>query len=314
MRKMLSAALCAALLLGLAPIAAPPARMIEGAIVAADKSSVYVGDTVTWHIMDFAGAASPVQGSVRIYRGAGHIATLTFLASGRDDIAFVTFTPYAPLRHIAGAYMIEPLSNTAAYSFSAPVQVAHRPAPKSVRAEAVSGTSLRVTWDAVPGATGYEVWRAEFKAGPYAPVRTTPATTWSNTGLTPGKLYWYKVRSTNYISTSGFTGTVASEVFSAPAAGIPLAKAAIQSATATGKDRVKLVLTAVPGASGYEVQVSSTAGGTYRVLRKVSATTFTITGLTPNTAYYFKVRAYRTVSAGTFFGALSGYRGVRTLK
>ncbi|HSK68838.1 MAG TPA: fibronectin type III domain-containing protein [Candidatus Limnocylindria bacterium] len=312
-KRMLPAAPCAALLLALAPAADPPARMIVGAIIDSDRYRAYVGDTVVWRVFDTAGQAGLVTGFFRITANGNRIAEVPLSPFSPFLTTFIGYTPYAPGKYITGVYMFD-VNGTTAYQFSPPVIVDPRPAPKNVRVEPVSGTALKVAWDAVPGATGYEVWRAEFKAGPYALVRSTAATSWSNTYLTPGKLYWYQVRSTNSVSTIGFNGTAASTLFSAPAGAIPLAKAAITSAAATGKDRVKLVLTPVPGASGYEVQVSSTAGGAYRVLRRVSAATFTLTGLNPDTAYYFRVRAYRTVSAGTFFGPLSGYRGVRTLK
>ncbi|HSK68888.1 MAG TPA: fibronectin type III domain-containing protein [Candidatus Limnocylindria bacterium] len=310
MKKFLSAALCAAFLLGLLPMAGAPARMATVGRIVPEATSAYVGDTLYWTAFgssQYPGSTGFMQEISHYFNGAprGGAAIYT------PNTAFTAGTlASAPGRYDAILRARDSFSDDSTYSVS--VFVTLRPAPRNVKVGAVNGTSLKVTWDAVPGADGYEIWRSEFKAGPYALVRTTTATSWSNTYLTPGKIYWYQVRSTNVLIFS--SSSVPSGQFSAPVGSIPLGKAAIQSATATGKDRVKLVITPVPGASGYQILVSPTAGGTYKVLRRVSASTLTITGLTPNTAYYFKVQAYRTVSAGTFFGALSAYRGVRTLK
>ncbi|HSK68836.1 MAG TPA: fibronectin type III domain-containing protein [Candidatus Limnocylindria bacterium] len=309
MKKSLAAALCAALLLALLPAAVPPAQMAIAGIVYANVSSAYVGDTIHWLAY---GARAENIGFYQLLYVFGNGDMLHYENFGGAPKLAMPFQP-----RFAGHYAAMHFASDTARddtSFSPVVRVSLRPAPKNVTVAPVNGTALKITWGAVPGAGGYEVWRSEFRAGPYALVRATTATSWSNTYLTPGNIYYYQVRSTNLITVPLNEGSVPSGNFSAPVGSIPLGKAAIQSATATGTDRVKLVITPVPGASGYQILVSPTAGGTYKVLRKVSASTLTITGLTPNTAYYFKVQAYRTVSAGTFFGALSAYRGVRTLK
>ncbi len=189
-----------------------------------------------------------------------------------------------------------------------------RPAPRNVIAEAVSGTVLKVSWSAVPGATGYEVWRSLSKSSGYSLVKNTAATSWSNTYRTPGTRYFYQVRSTNLITIPPNLGNVVSGQFSAPVAGVPLAKPVISSATATGSDRVKLVIAPVTGATGYRIYACATPGGTYRLLRTTTVLTTIVTGLTPNTVYYFKAQAYKKIYTSVYVGPLSGYKGAKTLQ
>ena len=52
-------------------------------------------------------------------------------------------------------------------------------------------------WNAVNGAEGYQIWRAESGTGNYAIAKTMKEggiTTYTNTGLAGGKVYDYKIR------------------------------------------------------------------------------------------------------------------------
>lgn len=58
---------------------------------------------------------------------------------------------------------------------------------------------VQLTWNAVSGATGYNVKRSTTNGGPYSNVNTTPvtATTFTNTGLTNGATYYYVITAVN---------------------------------------------------------------------------------------------------------------------
>jgi chitin-binding protein len=65
---------------------------------------------------------------------------------------------------------------------------------------AVAGNAqVQLNWNAVSGATGYNVKRSTTNGGPYANVNTAPvtATTFTNTGLTNGTPYFYVVTALN---------------------------------------------------------------------------------------------------------------------
>jgi len=55
-------------------------------------------------------------------------------------------------------------------------------------------TSIKLTWKGVNGAKGYKVYRAASKNGTYKLIKTTTSKSFTNTGLTKGKTYYYKIR------------------------------------------------------------------------------------------------------------------------
>jgi len=66
--------------------------------------------------------------------------------------------------------------------------------PGSFRAAAITGNRVMLSWRAVAGAEGYQVHRAESKNGRYTRVRTTSTLTFTDSKLTAGRTYFYKVR------------------------------------------------------------------------------------------------------------------------
>ncbi|MGN0659795.1 MAG: PQQ-binding-like beta-propeller repeat protein [Emergencia sp.] len=74
-------------------------------------------------------------------------------------------------------------------------------AKKAIKASRVSSVKVTagkkkatVTWKKVSGATGYQVSRATSKNGTYKVMKTTTSLKYTNTSLTSGKTYYYKVR------------------------------------------------------------------------------------------------------------------------
>ncbi|MFT3950988.1 MAG: leucine-rich repeat protein [Oscillospiraceae bacterium] len=59
---------------------------------------------------------------------------------------------------------------------------------------AVGSKKATVKWTKVSGATGYELYRSTSSAGTYTKIKTTTTTSYTNTGLTKGKTYYYKIR------------------------------------------------------------------------------------------------------------------------
>jgi len=78
--------------------------------------------------------------------------------------------------------------------------------PTGVTVTAVSPIAARVTWNAVSGATGYLVERAEgATGGTFAEVGTPAAATFDDTGLTPAATYRYRVKTISGSESSGFS-------------------------------------------------------------------------------------------------------------
>jgi flagellar basal-body rod modification protein FlgD len=96
-------------------------------------------------------------------------------------------------------------------SISAKGSIAVPTNPTTVRAAPESANSARITWDAVPDAAGYTVYFSTSLNGTYNPLTTTPSTSFTDTGLSADKTYYYKVSAYNSSGEGGMS-TVAAEV------------------------------------------------------------------------------------------------------
>jgi len=57
-----------------------------------------------------------------------------------------------------------------------------------------SGKKVKLTWGKIDKAASYKVYRATSKNGKYKLIKTTKSTSYTNTGVTTGKTYYYKVK------------------------------------------------------------------------------------------------------------------------
>lgn len=156
--------------------------------------------------------------------------------------------------------------------------------PVSVAARA-GNTSVALSWSAVSGASGYRVYRGTTSGGPYTLVASPTATSYTNTGLTNGTTYYYVVRAFNATLES-----VNSQQVSARPSASSLAPPTGVAATA-GSGSVALTWSAVIGATGYRVYRGTTSGGPYTLIASPTTTSYTNTGLTNGTTYFYVVRA-----------------------
>jgi autotransporter-associated beta strand protein len=76
-------------------------------------------------------------------------------------------------------------------------------APDGLTASAASQTQINLSWTAVGGATGYQVWRSNSWGGSYSQIGTPATTSYQDSGLLAGTPYYYMVRATSGSGTSG---------------------------------------------------------------------------------------------------------------
>ncbi|MHB1454628.1 MAG: leucine-rich repeat protein, partial [Saccharofermentanales bacterium] len=87
--------------------------------------------------------------------------------------------------------------------------VSAKPIPATVgtiTAARYSATSIKISWPAVSGASGYELFRSTSSAGTYTLIRTQTALYYTNTGLKTGTTYYYKVRAYRLVGTTKVYG------------------------------------------------------------------------------------------------------------
>ncbi|MEW5929188.1 MAG: fibronectin type III domain-containing protein [Gemmatimonadota bacterium] len=78
-------------------------------------------------------------------------------------------------------------------------------APANVSVTPISATGLRVSFDAVAGATSYTIQRAPGNGGDFATVNTGPQTSFDDTGLQAQTTYRYRVSATAGSRTSDYS-------------------------------------------------------------------------------------------------------------
>jgi fibronectin type 3 domain-containing protein len=147
-----------------------------------------------------------------------------------------------------------------------------------------------LTWNASTGAVSYNVKRGTSTGGEATVATVTaPTTTFTDAGLTNNTLYFYVVTAVNAAGESGASNEVSARPNIPPASPTGLAAAA-------GNAQVVLTWNAntETNLTGYNVYTAATQTGpfTQKVNTSlVTTTTFTNTGLTNGTTYFYIVRA-----------------------
>lgn len=191
---------------------------------------------------------------------------------------------------VQNAFPVIPLSNDGGGGNTVPA------APASLTAVAGDGKAS-LSWSASSGATSYTLKRATTNEGAYTTIANALNTTsYSDLGLTNGTTYYYVVSAVNIIGESPNS----SQASATPAAVVPTPPAAPTSLTAVAGDaKVNLGWAASSGAASYTVKRAPASGGPYTTIATgLSATTYTDTGLTNGTTYFYVVSASNSVGEG----------------
>lgn len=154
--------------------------------------------------------------------------------------------------------------------------------------QATAGNAqVSLTWNASTGATSYNVKRSTTSGGPYTEISSPTTTSYTDIGLTNGTPYYYVVTAVNSAGESN-PSTQATATPTAPVT-IPPVPTGLQ-ATA-GNAQISLTWSASTGATSYNVKRSTTSGGPYTKIASPTTASYTDTGLTNGTPYYYVVTA-----------------------
>lgn len=188
-------------------------------------------------------------------------------------------------------------------SYTIPARPALAPAAPVLTATTASSSQINLSWTA-PDNNGSSITDYTLQASPTSstsgfatigPSGASTTRTYSYTGLTKYKQYWFRVSATNGVGTSGYS-TVKTATTSATVPGAPTGLTATPGVTS-----VALSWTAPADTGGIGFDLVS--NGDYVVKRGATTvytgpnTTFTDTGVDPATAYTYTVEAVNSIGS-----------------
>ena len=171
-------------------------------------------------------------------------------------------------------------------------------------------TSATIKWSKVSNATGYQIYRSSDGGSTYSKVKTITSgstTSYTNSSLSLGKTYKYKVRA--YVTLD--SGTLYGNFSSSKSVTTKPSKVSITSASTTTSGYVKVKWSKVSNATGYVIY-RSTNGGSYSKVKTISSsstTSWTDSSVKPGRVYRYKIRSYKKSGSTTVYS--SSYSSVK---
>ena len=164
-----------------------------------------------------------------------------------------------------------------------------------IRSTSNTSTSNTITWNASKKAEGYEVYQWIGTTDSYKLIGTTTSTKFTNSKKSSGTMYRYKVRAFNNVDGQRIEGAYSSEFTTCT-----LPANVSFSLCSTDVDSITLNWNKVSKATGYQVEMYT--NGTWKTLSTLSGTSYTVSDLSQNTAYRFRVRAIRNYNYINYYG------------
>jgi len=158
--------------------------------------------------------------------------------------------------------------------------------PSGLSNSSIDQTSFTANWSAVAGATSYTVEVRNISNNVVA-SETSSTNSKSFASLSPGASYTWSVKAHSSASNSPFSSSIG--VTTIPNTPTPLSASNLQQQSFTARWNT------VSGVSGYRLDVSTSSSFSTFVSGfnnlSVAATSTSVTGLTPGTTYYYRIRA-----------------------
>ncbi|MCD8357203.1 MAG: fibronectin type III domain-containing protein [Clostridia bacterium] len=174
------------------------------------------------------------------------------------------------------------------------------PAAPTVSASASGSGSIKLSWSAVDGASGYHIYRKTSSSDAWTYVNSVPAgnTGYTDSGLTTGKTYYYTVAAYRTLSNgSQCIGTYGNSVSATPL----LAAPALNSVTMGNKGLI-VKWSAVSGAGSYRIYRKTTGTSWAEIASVGSGTTSyeDTKSLTDGTKYTYTVAGCTSSAVGAY--------------
>jgi len=187
-------------------------------------------------------------------------------------------------------------------------------APTGASASPQSTSSIRLSWNAVSGATHYRISSSTSSTGTFTDLSpaTITSTSVNVTGLLSNTNYFFRIRAENSCGVS--SNVTVSARTNAPSCAIPAVPTGVRS-QANWWNEIQTFWNAVPGATSYKIYQSRSPNSGFTHVETTTATNIKIGWLAGSTTFYFRVTAVNSCgeSALSSFGsATTGLFGFNT--
>ncbi len=163
-------------------------------------------------------------------------------------------------------------------------------APPASLTAAPGDTLVSLSWPASVGATSYHAKRATASGGPYQTLACPIGTSYTDTGLTNGVSYFYVVSAAFSGSpNAGGESADSDEASAIPRPPPPSPPTGLAATPSSGQ--IALAWNPSSGATSYRVKRATVSGGPYGVIKTLTSTSYTDTGVANGTTYYYVVSA-----------------------
>jgi fibronectin type 3 domain-containing protein len=232
--------------------------------------------TVSWSTESFATSYNVYRSTTSGGEGTTPFAT-NISTTSYPDTGLTNGTKYFYTVAAVDALGTSPQSSEVSAIAGAPAQVTGLTATAHVQ-------SVTLSWTASSGATSYNIYRGTMSGGE-ALITTSTSTSYTNSNRAPGTTLYYEVSPVN----ANGEGPLSAEVSATP---LPI-PAPTGVAASPASTQITVSWSTESFATSYNLYRSTTSGGegTTPYVTNISTTSYTNTGLTNGTAYFYTVAA-----------------------
>lgn len=237
-------------------------------------------------------AWSPVANAFKYYvfqsQGGGAFNYIATVVDPGASLTVLNLTPSTTYSFELVTAALDGSESVASAPVTATTLAVNAFAPTNVVATATSGTSIDVTWDAVPAAVKYYVYMAQGAgAFSYRATVLSPGTSYSAIGLTPNTSYSFQI--TSGLADGSETPASATATATTGAAAVAVAPTNV-TAFAFSDTRISVQWQAASNATKYFIYQSQSGGAfTFAGTATGGATSFLAANLTADTTYCYQV-------------------------
>jgi fibronectin type 3 domain-containing protein len=177
--------------------------------------------------------------------------------------------------------------------------------PAGVATAVLSSSSIRVSWNAVPGAASYDIYYQKGSTSAsmnYAGTSSSAA--YTHTGLSPETTYYYYIKAVNTAGSSAYS-SYASGTTQPPSAP-PSAPTGV-TATVLSTNSIRVSWNPVSDAASYEIYYYRGSSSSMIYAGTTSSTVYEHTGLSRGYDYSYRVKAVNNMGSSAYSTTASIY-------